>query len=387
MKKTIAILTVLLVMAVLFASCSHGGGSSDGAAKVEAVKVSLALGGDVVEAAQKAISLAGGVDETSFTFWYKAEPQWESALTIQGGTGYNAADGTYDFVQLTGKTFAQMTATDGVSLGYFTKGIWKFDVEVRNSTGNTIIYKANSTFTGNPVSIGTAAVLLQPTMELNTTGTKAKVTFKIAVPKISASTDLTLAYGSEADAFSTITAPEAKKPTGAGANDEESANNWLYFKKEISLDAGKYDFVLSYKEGAARIGGAIVSMTLLPGVTDYVVWGTLENGEYQIASLRLVIDPVVTLTLTPSITPVANIVTVAKNGTLTFAGAPTPSTATLAWFINGVAAPSANIAAASGNTPETLTVPTGTPGVYEVVCKATSGNAVKYKSQIVIVTP
>lgn len=387
MKKTIAILTVLLVMAVLFASCSHGGGSSDGAAKVEAVKVSLALGGDVVEAAQKAISLAGGVDETSFTFWYKAEPQWQSTLTIQGGTAYDATAGTYGFVQLTGKTFAQMTATDGVSLGYFTKGIWKFDVEVRNAAGTTVIYKANSTFTGNPVSIGTAAVLLQPTMELNTTGTKAKVTFKIAVPKISADTDLTLAYGSETDAFSSITTPEAKKPTGAGANDEESANNWLYFKKEISLDAGKYDFVLSYKEGAARIGGAIVSMTLLPGVTDYVVWGTLENGEYQIASLRLVIDPVVTLTLTPTIDPVLGIVSVARTGTLKFEGVPTPSDATLAWFINGLAAPSANIAAASGNTPETLTVPTATPGVYEIVCKATSGNAVKYKSQIVIVTP
>ena len=215
-------------------------------------------------------------------------------------------------------------------------------------------------------------------MVLNTTGTQAKVTFKVAVPKISASTDLTLAYGSVTDAFSTITSPEAKKPTAADA--EVAADNWLYYSKAIELDAGKYDFVLSYKEGAARIGGAIVSMTLLPGVTDYVVWGTLENGEYQIASLRLVIDPVVTLTLNPSIDPVLGIVSVAKNGTLTFTGTPTPSDAALAWFINGS---SASEYVSNG----TLTVPTGTPGVYEIVCKATSGNAVKYKSQIVIVTP
>ena len=316
MKKTIAILTVLLVMAVLFASCSHGGGSGEGeAAKAQAVKVSLVLGGDVAEAAQKAVSLNGGAIENGYTFWYKAVPQW-AADRYQGRTSDNAAADDNGFVKLTDKTLAQMTATatDGVSLGYFTRGIWKFDVEIRASNGTTIIYKANDAFKSANVSVGTADPKLVANMVLNTSGNNGKVTFKIAVPKISADTNLTLTYGSETEDFTGVTVL-AKKPTAL--NTLVEAANWLYYEKVLTVAPGNYDFELSYNEGT-KIGGAIVSMTVLPGVEDYVIWGTIENGEYQVASLRLIVPSVEITALTPSVSAVAGFVTVAKDDELTF---------------------------------------------------------------------
>ena len=213
-------------------------------------------------------------------------------------------------------------------------------------------------------------------MVLNTSGNNGKVTFKIAVPKISADTNLTLTYGSETEDFTGVTVL-AKKPTAL--NTLVEAANWLYYEKVLTVAPGNYDFELSYNEGT-KIGGAIVSMTVLPGVEDYVIWGTIENGEYQVASLRLIVPSVEITALTPSVSAVAGFVTVAKDDELTFTATTDPADATKTWFINGS---SASAYVNNG----TLTVPTGKPGVYVVVCKATKDNAVKYKGQTVIVTP
>ncbi|MBR4159164.1 MAG: hypothetical protein IKT97_03815, partial [Spirochaetia bacterium] len=129
MKKTTAILTALLVMAVLFASCSNGMGekAEGSAAGTSSQKVMVSLGVDVEgEYIQKDVSV-DDFDLSGLTVWYKATHKWSQNRNVSGDTaGMGDAN---DFVQIPNFTSGEL-----VNLGSFTAGIWDFFVEVRKGS-------------------------------------------------------------------------------------------------------------------------------------------------------------------------------------------------------------------------------------------------------------
>lgn len=397
MKRGKILMAVLVVLAVLFASCSTHLSEAEGA-QAKVVAVTLSLGGEVDKIAQKAVDLAGGVNTATFRFFYKAKAQWASSAPIQGDTGDN-------FVEIVGKTVDQMES--GVSLGYFKPGIWQFDVQIRASNGTTIIYQAKESFRTAYKEISKSQLDLEADMELYTAAGTGTVTIKLAVPKVvvDAAPDVTLTSGAfnSGEEATIDNTPDADYKTGATAEAVKvAATKWYYFEKEISgITPGNYDFVFKYYKNtthtiANQIGGATVSMTVFPGVTDYIIWGTIENGEYQLAQLTLTV-PAVTVNFVSKIGGAGDNVNAVPKGDSLVCTATASAGATLTWSINGF--PVTSGLSTTTVTNDTFTFSTSTvtadppayntnkPGEYEIMCKATKGGVTSYYAKTVYVAP
>jgi hypothetical protein len=396
MKRGKVLMTVLVVLAVLFASCASHLGEDENAAASKAMKINFAMIIDE-EAAQKAVDLNGGVN--SFKFFYMATPQWKSASAIQGDTGGNYVEIDSDMAHMTDPEHQ-------VSIGYFKPGIWKFDVVITSSDGTPttakdgtkVIYKAKSTWSSVDRSIfnnSTRTVALPAVpMELYTTGSlKATVILKLAVPKVllDYAPDVTVSLsGGGTNVNDSISAGVADTKTGAtyDASPVSDANttNWYYFTRTIeNVIPGNYNIIFAYKdkEDGNQVGGATIATTILP--TTYTIWGTIENGEYQISTLTLNV-PGFVIDFTRSADSVA------AGGTITCSPSPTKAAGgfdSATWYVNGVA----QIAGVVGSTgvftfdAANSTTKTVNPGEYEIVLKAQKGDAVTYNSHTVTVTP
>ena len=400
MKRGKMLMTVLVVLAVLFASCSSHLSEAEGA-QAKVVPVTLSLGDEIDNTAQKAVTLDGGVTSETFRFFYKAKAQWASSAPIQGDTGEN-------YVEIVGKSKAQMEA--GVSLGYFKPGTWLFDVQVRAADGTTVIYKANDEFKTTVREISKSTLELTPTMVLNTAGETGTVTIRLAVPQILVGTGagvkpgltLTSTAFNGGDETTVDASPDEGYKTASSAG-STAADKWWYFENEISgIDPGNYDFVFKYYKSttytvANQIGGATVSLTVYPGVTNYIIWGTIENGEYQLANLTANI-PAVEVNFVSEVgsAGTGDVNAVAVGGTLVCT-ATASEDATMAWYVNG-------FPVTSGVTTETETNDTFTfstsavtanppalnttkPGEYEIMCKATKAGVTAMHAKTVYVAP
>lgn len=402
-KRGFLVMTMLVVMAMLFASCTSHLGEDENAAASKAVKINFAVIVDE-EAAQKEVALHGGVND--FKFFYKATPQWKSASAIQGDT-----QGAYVEIN---SDMATMT-TDNVSIGYFKPGLWKFDVVITSADGtpataldgSKVIYKAETDWSNEVRSLFDSSDrtvnLPAATMELNEDagGAKATVKIKLAVPKILTGTapDVTVAFngGSTFVAESTVDAsPDADTKIEVTAEYDSlpvsnaNTTNWYYFERTITnVIPGNYNITLKYKDAASgnQVGGAFIATTILP--TDYTIWGTIENGEFQIATVTLDVATV-TIDFATKVGGAAA-TSVVAGGTMVCTPDPLKSSGaidTMAWYVNGVAQ-AAGVDGTSGEftfgTSSTTT--TANPGTYEIVCKAQKGTAVYYKSRTVTVTP
>ena len=402
-KRGFLVMTMLVVLAMLFASCTSHLGEDENAAASKAVKINFAVIVDE-EAAQKEVALHGGVND--FKFFYMATPQWKSASAIQGDT-----QGAYVEIN---SDMATMT-TDNVSIGYFKPGLWKFDVVITSADGtpataldgSKVIYKAETDWSNAVRSLFDSSDrtvnLPAATMELNEDagGAKATVKIKLAVPKILTGTapDVTvgLSFGPTHVAESTVDAsPDADtKIEVTAAYDSlpvSNANttNWYYFERTITdVIPGNYNITLTYKDasGGNKIGGAIIATTILP--TDYTIWGTIENGEFQLATVTLDVSTV-TIDFATKVGGAAA-TSVVAGGTMVCTPDPLKSSDdidSMAWYVNG----EAQIAGVNGTSGvfefgTSSTTTTANPGTYEIVCKAQKGTAVTYSSHTVTVTP
>ena len=212
-KRGFLVMTMLVVMAMLFASCTSHLGEDENAAASKAVKINFAMIVDD-EAAQKAVALHGGVDD--FKFFYMAAPQWKSDAPIQGDTGGN-------YVEIN-SNLAHMTDSEHyASIGYFKPGLWKFDIVITSADGtpatakdlSKVIYRASDDWKNATYSLfdntGNRTVKLpEVPMVLYTAGTKATLTIKVAVPKILTDTapdvTLTISRGASAAGEASISA-------------------------------------------------------------------------------------------------------------------------------------------------------------------------------------
>lgn len=354
-------MTVLVVMAVLFASCSNGMSKddSDGSASTKVVKVSLSLGGEAANIAQKAIALDD--QNSGYTYFYKATPNWTD----------DARGKTNGFVPI-GYANSNHSYEDDFALGYFTPGNWTFEVEIRASDETTVLYEGSD----NNVSISIASVEIVIPMTLKTDqqgGVTGTVNIKVAVPKISPNT--TVAMELDGNSLENlVSTPNSHIDTSGNVTQKDG---WIRFDKlNISSPTGNHTFVLTYKDGANVVGGAAIAFTVKNGET-YNIYGTIENGKYQIVTLTLTMPE---LNLTMNTTPNAS--SVGMDGSYT-AEITDHDCDTYVWRVNNVID--------NNYTSYNFTLDTSAPGVYEIACIATkviSGEtAIATVPKTVTVTP
>ena len=381
MKKTIVFMTALLVMAVLFASCSNGMGEKadgSGSASTKAVKVNLSLSGEVAKIAQKAVALTGDAKPSSFLYYYQATPNWKKA---DDTTPANAAGKTNGFepIPYAGEGH---NYEDDFSLGYFTPGDWAFAVEVRipdpqGQQGDEIVLYEGSL---EHVTISNALKNLTIPMTLKTDGSQVTVNVAVAVPYINDGTAVTMTINEQSEALTAYHEGEDYDFTVDANGDEVPKEGWRLFTATIHPTPRDYTYVLQYKDGSGNtIGGAAVAFTAV-NAGNYLICGTIENGQYQIVALTLTgIDPI-ELSMAPDTT------TIGQDGELVYTVTDRWSDdhdGDYTWFVNGVE--TSNNHANKWK----FTVDTTVPGVYEITCKVdkNDGNAVASVSKTVTVNP
>lgn len=373
-KRGILVMTVLVVMAMLFASCSSNLSESaegEGGSSAKAVKINLSLGGEAANINQKAVALDGG-STANYTYFYKAYPNWTSE-NIRGKT-INPNDNNFIPV---GYDNQNHNYEDDFALGYFVPGNWTFEVEIRAAIGTTVLY--TGTNADVPISNALKEVIVPMTIyegdnpqQQHLTGT---VNIKVAVPKISGATRVTMdmdAIGSTIGTIDPAAGTTGKKIDTQGTITD--VDGWVLFENEdISVETGNHTFFLTYKDNGNNIGGAAIAFTVKNGET-YNIWGTIENGQYQIAALTLT---GVKLDLTMTTDPNAATVAMDESYECTVNE---QDCDTYVWTVNG-------IPAAAQNPAYQFTLPTLAPGVYEVTCIATKNGAIGQVSKEVTVTP
>ena len=337
MKKTNVLLTALLVMAVLFASCSNGGssGDSDGSAKTQAVEVTMSLGGEATNIAQRAMAL--DINADSLTYWIKAEPQWtNNTEAIHNGK-------TTSFTQIN-------TYVDEVSLGLFTPGVWKFSAQIKN--GGNLAYEGETTAVISPTNHDVTI-----NMEIYDHGSKGSITIKVAVPTVK-NTKVFVSY--DGATAQEITNPAADT-TVSTAGVTSDSDNWTYFTtSKADLSTGKHTVALIYKDGDSIISGYGPKAFTVRNGDAFRLFGTIQNGTWEEGSLTLVM-PTVELAL-------GNITYSAGSASIS---AVSGNGVTYAWYVNGQAA----IAATNSNS-YAFGTNYKTPGEYDIRVVVTKGDAI-----------
>ena len=354
MKKVLSVLTVLVVVSMLFACSSGGSSDSDNAP----VKVSFN-----VETPHEDIAKTATVNDPgkTFSYWYKAVPQWtgDDFATIQGATAgkQGAVDG---YVEITNYVANK-------DIGLFAQGSWKFYAQVK--CNGSVIYQSAAEPEITYINSSTHSVTLNVTRVANGTAT---VSIDIEVPDTSSTAVLIAGYSG--DGTGTVTLQKNQSAATHGAN-------WSRFTGTSSaLTTGSYLFTLTSKTAAngVEVGGAVLAFDIIAGV-NRTIEGTIENGTWQ-TTLITINEP----TFSMSIEADDDAVTVAKNTDLeyTCTASKTNMDGTIAyqWYVG-------NTPVAQNGTSETYTFRQATPGYYYVTCKAyVNGKAVGSQTLPVTVT-
>ena len=330
MKKVLTI-TALLMAVMLVCSCGGSGGSAEDNAPV---RVSFA-----VETPHESLAKIASVDtpNTTFTYWYKAVPQWTGAdfTAIQGSTN-NA------FVQIT-------DYEDDKDIGLFAQGSWKFYAQVK--ANGVVLYESDADPEVTYINASNTSVTLDVTRTAGQ-GT-ANVTIAIEAPDTGDSPNLTASYSGQASGNVTISKVAATEHTGGG---------WSrYTGTATGLASGSYLFTLTTTDGTNTVGGAVLAFDIIPGV-NRAITGTIENGVFQTALITINVP-----TFTMEVTAANSATSVAKNTALVYTctASATNITGNIAyqWYVN-------NTPVASNGTSSTYSFSQATPGYYYVTCKA-----------------
>ena len=352
MRKVLTI-TALLMAALLVFSCANGGGSDSDNSPV---KVSFN-----VETPHEDIAKIASVDtpNTTFTYWYKAVPQWTGAdfTAIQGST--NDA-----FVEIT-------NYAAGKDIGLFAQGSWKFYAQVK--ANGVVLYESSATPAVTYIN-STDLVEGKKNITLDVTRTagqgSADVTIAIEAPDTGTAPKLTASYSGQADGTVTISKVAATEHTGGG---------WSrYTGTAEGLASGSYLFTLTTNDGTNDVGGAVLAFDIIPGV-NRAITGTIENGVFQTALITINVP-----TFTMSVSAANGATSVTKNTALVYTctASATNITGNIAyqWYVN-------NTPVASNGTSSTYSFKQATPGYYYVTCKAyIDGKAAGSQSLKVTVT-
>ena len=354
MKRGKVLMTVLVVLAVLFASCSNGMSKDDASGAAHSEKVMVSLGVDVEGAvSQKAIS--SDTDLSGMTYWYKAEPQWSQDRPIHGGT---TTDGEhYYFVMI--PNYSAGAAPKNI--GYFTAGEWKFWAEVKK--GDTVIY--SSPAAGTPYTIFTGNT--SPTIKVTpATGGNGSITFNVQVP----------ATGGADPEHETLEVYVNNNRDDVVVNRTGYANGLATYEGyKLDLVPGAYTVSFKYiDEGGTWTDGAAQAVTVFAEQESNIT-GIIDAGKWHPTSITIKAPGIDPFTLTPESAhriPLGPAVVFTASATSTQGNA-----ITYKWYING-------------NGPEnvgsaTLNYELNVPGMFDITCTATDATAGVTASKTVFV--
>lgn len=334
MKRGTLLMTVLVIMAMLFASCSNGlsGKTDEGEASTKTVSVSLGVeveGG----AAQKTIGSDTNLD--GLTYWYCATHNWVQDRPVHGDT-----NGQFILIP----NYSVGAAPK--NLGNFTAGEWTFDVEVRK--GSAVIYSGSVDYT---IYTGHASPVITVTPDGTGTGT---ISISVKVPATGGANPV------EHEALSVVGSGECGGivMTRSGYADGLAT----YTGSKAGLAPGAYTFTFRYTdEGNAVTEGAAQAVTIFAGQTSNIT-GTIDGGKWHSSQITINAPGITGFTLTAA----ADAVSVAPSTELVYTASATSAqgnTIKYQWFINGTdqGVPS---------TTPTFTFSNGTCGMYVITCAA-----------------
>ena len=333
MKKTIVFMTALLVMAVLFASCSNGmGEKADGSGSASSQKVMVSFGIEFEGGVQRVIN----ADDTlagDLTYWYKATPVWRAQASRP-----IAGDTNNQFIQI-----PSYEAGEDRPIGYFAAGTWDIDVEVRK--GEKKIYSGS--LPGYSIHTGHASIIIAVHPD---TTEKGIVTIAVSVPTTGPHyvPDPENPQGPELPVYN-----ESMEITYTGyyydtngvvhyIDDGEAviastarANGLTTYTITPlnNMEPGAYTFKFQYSdEGETPNGGAAMAVNVFAGETLNIT-GSIENGQWHAGSMIIKKPGFSSF----SVTPYGSIV-IAPTGSQQFtctvsstSGKPTA----YAWYVNG----------------------------------------------------
>jgi len=267
MKRGKVLMTVLVVLAVLFASCSNGMSKDDASGAASGEKVMVSLGVDVEGAvSQKTISTDTNLD--GLTYWYKANHNWIQDRPVHGDTGAN-----YILIP------KYSVGAAPKNIGYFTAGEWLFSVQVKK--GDNIIYSAEDV----PYTIYTGHASPEITVTPDGTGT-GTVSITVKVPA-------TGGADPEHESLAVNCSAGGVSMTRSGY-----ANGLAtYTGTKAGLAPGAYTFTFRYTdEGNQITEGAAQAVTVFAGQISNIT-GTIDGGKWHSSSITINTPGIVGLTL------------------------------------------------------------------------------------------
>ena len=338
MKRGKVLMTVLVVLAVLFASCSNGMSKDDASGAASGEKVMVSLGVDVEGAvSQKAIS--SDTDLSGLTYWYRANHNWEQDRPVHGDTGAN-------YIMI--PNYSAGAAPKNI--GYFTAGEWSFWAQVKK--GDTVIYSSVET----PYIIRTnqtsPTIIVKPA-----TGGNGNISFSVNVPSTS---------GVAPTAPEAITVLINNSGEGIVLDAPTYADGLATFSGHRNdLAPGPYTVTFKYTDkGGAVTEGAAQAVTVFAGQTSNIT-GTIDAGKWHPTSITIKAPGIDPFTLTPESahrTPLGPAVVFTAAATSTQGNA-----ITYKWYVNG------NGPQNIGNA--TLSYELNVPGMFDITCTATDATA------------
>ena len=334
MKRGFLIMTVLVVLAVLFASCSNGMSESSAEGGSSAQKVMVSLGVDVEgSASQKAIS--GDTDLSSLTYWYCATHNWVQDRPVHGDT-----DGEFILIP---------NYSAGANLGYFTAGSWTFAVEVRK--GSDKIYSGSVDYN---IYTGHASPEVKVTPD--TTGAKGTITFNVQVP----------ATGGETPEHEALIVWVNGSGEGVTVSRTGYADGLATYEgSKPNLDPGAYTVTFKYMdEGNVNTEGAAQAVNVFAGQTSNIT-GTIDGGKWHPSTITINAPGINYTSLTPTSayrrpgdpnsTDFTAVAASAQGNPITYE-----------WYINGVG---------QGLNADELNFSRNDCGMYDITCTVTDTTA------------
>ena len=351
MKRGKVLMTVLVVLAVLFASCSNGMSKDDASGAASSEKVMVSLGVDVEGAvSQKAIS--SDTDLSGLTYWYKANHNWIQDRPVHGDTGAN-------YVMI--PNYSAGSAPKNI--GYFTAGEWKFWAEVRK--GSNVIYSspvAGTTYWIRSNQDNSPTITVKPA-----TGGNGNIAFSVNVPSTS---------GVAPTAPEAITVLINNSGEGIVLDAPTYADGLATFSGHRNdLAPGPYTVTFKYTDkGGTVTEGAAQAVTVFAGQTSNIT-GTIDAGKWHPTSITIKAPGIDPFTLTPESAhkiPLGEAVVFTASATSTQGNA-----ITYKWYVNG------NGPQNIGNA--TLSYGLSDPGMFDITCTATDETAGVTASKTVFV--
>ena len=240
-----AIICLITLVFFCILACDNGSVPDSEASKSsKLVNVCLSINSSEM---QKTSSLNG----LSFTYQFKAIPQWRSDNTIHGTTS----------------EWTTINYSANMSIGYFTPGQWIFFIRMLG--GNTPVYEGHSDVI--TISSSQAAAVTVSVTKILQDAEWGAVRINITAPTVDENTDsLTISWGND--------------PEDSAVADKSPAGSITTFSKTISgLSAGDYTFTLTHNNNEERNESITVAehqMTLITGQYDGSGWD-LEKTTLQ----------------------------------------------------------------------------------------------------------